>query len=299
MTKISRVLVIGSKGLVGHGIVTYLLRKNYYIIGTSSTKKKKELNLKNFKLYDSIDLLKQESYSRINKILVKHKIQAIINSAALVPNKPKYDDRNFFNKSLIINYFSYQKIYEISKKNKIKFLINISTPNVTNVKFDNLCEHHNFYIFTKFLTEKYLLNIKNKKINISSLRIKSPYGYILNTKAVIPSFIKKIKSNKKIIIDKKKIDPFAFTFVEDIGATCEKIIINKLNGIKHCYGDEKISIQNLNYLINDLFSKKKIIKIKNKKDYQIKKNKIKKNINPIKTSIFKGLQMISNYINNT
>lgn len=40
MPKISKVLILGCTGLVGHGISIYLLKKNFDIVGTSSKKKK-------------------------------------------------------------------------------------------------------------------------------------------------------------------------------------------------------------------------------------------------------------------
>ena len=115
----------------------------------------------------------------------------------------------------------------------IKFLINISTPNVEKISFDDLKKHHNFYIYTKYLAEKILLNHHHPKVKLVSLRIKSPYGYILNTKAVIPSFINSFIKKKKLIltgdINKRQV----FTFTEDIGSACLNIFFTISNLVKN------------------------------------------------------------------
>ena len=293
MPKISKVLILGCSGLVGHGISIYLLKKNFIIIGTSSKKKIRSLN-KNLKIYNNINLLNQSSFTKINKIVKVNKIQAIINCAALVPNKQKQKEKDFYTKSLIINSLCYNEIYKICEQNKIKFLINISTPNVQKINRENLWNYHNFYIFTKFLAEQYLSNLSNKKMNIVSLRIKSPYGYILNTKAVIPNFINTINKNKKIILQGNLTLKRSFTFVEDIGAACEKIFINKLNGIKYCLGTDQINIKNLSVLIKNICSNKKNF-FKNDYINLFNSYKFKDNMNPEKTPIIVGLHKILNF----
>jgi nucleoside-diphosphate-sugar epimerase len=289
MTKISRVLILGCTGLVGHGISLYLLKNKYNIVGTTNIKEAKSL-YKNFKIYNKINLLYEKSFIKLDKIIKKHKIQAIINTAALVPNKPNYKKKNFYNNSLIINTFSFFKLYKIGINNNIKFLINISTPNIKNIKNLDLENHHNFYIFTKYLVEFFLSNLKNTKTNITSLRIKSPYGYILDTKAVVPNFIHRTITNKKMIlkgnIHKKQI----FTFVEDIGSACNEIFVKNLSGIKSCLGTELVSIKELSDFIYQIFSKNK-----NKyKTNSLNKYHYKNNINKLKTPLLKGLAKILN-----
>lgn len=296
MPKLSRVLVLGSTGLVGHGISCYLVKKKFDVYGTSNKKKVKSIN-KRFKLFQNLDLRKINSYTKIDKIIKKNKIQAVINSAALVPNKSNYNKKNFFLDSISINVLSFLYLVKILKKNNVKYLINISTPNIDRLNFEDLENHHNFYIFTKYLAELYLPKISNSKIKIASLRIKSPYGYILNTKAVISNFVNRVRSGKKLIlkgnINKKQI----FTFVEDIGGSCEKIFKKNLTGVLDCVGNEMINIKNLAILINSIFKKKKTLKII-KNFNLVKKYKSKKNINPFNTPIKKGLLKVLKNKNN-
>ena len=290
MTKISNVLVLGCTGLVGHGVSLYLVKKNFYVVGTANDKNIKSTN-KNFKVYRNINLLNEKSFTKIESIIKKNKIQAVIHSAALVPNKLNYQSKNFFNDSVKINSLSFLNLYKISKKNNVNFLINISTPNVKNVDKIDLEIHHNFYIFTKYLAELFLSKLINSKTNIVSLRIKSPYGYILDTKAVIPNFIKKIINNQKLILKGNINKKQTFTFVEDIGSACEEIFKNNLTGVKNCFGTEQITIRNLANLIENVFSKK--IKSKEFKNFRYaSKFSYKKNINILKTSLNEGLLKI-------
>lgn len=286
MNKNSTVLILGCSGLVGHGVALDLLKNGYSIVGTSF-KSKIISKHKKLKIYNNLDLGEVKTYSKLNKIIINHKVKAIIHSSALVPNKNSYNIENFYERAMKINYLSFTELYKLSLLNNVKFLINISSPNVENIEYENLKKHHNFYIFTKFLAEKFLLSLNDKRMNIISLRIKSPYGYILNTKAVIPNFINKIIKNEEITL-KENINnkhTFTFTFTEDIGSACRNIFKKNINGIINCYGEESVSIKNLARIIQNIFyDKKKIIKNKRKV--------IKDNINKLNTSIKDGLTRI-------
>lgn len=290
MPKISKVLVLGCSGLVGHGISVHLLSEKFLIVGTTNKKNIKSTN-KKLHIYNNIDLTKKKSFSKIIKIVKKHKIHAIIHSSALIPNKKRYNQKNYINDSIKINAFSFFELINICEKNNIKFLINISTPNVEKMSFDDLKKHHNFYIYTKYLAEKILLNHHNPKVKLVSLRIKSPYGYILNTKAVIPSFINSVIKKKKLIltgdINKRQV----FTFTEDIGSACLNIFKKKLHGVANCVGKDLISIKNLSKNIEKIFKTKNSFNIKKIK---LKELKIKNNLNKLNTPINLGLQKILN-----
>lgn len=290
MAKISNVLVLGCTGLVGHGVSLYLVKKNFNVVGTTSKKNIKSKN-KNFKVYKNINLLNEKSFKKIESIIKRNKIQAVIHSAALVPNKLNYQSKNFFNDSVKINSLSFLSLYKISKINDISFLINISTPNIKNIGNIDLENPYNFYIFTKYLAELFLSKLNNSKTKVVSLRIKSPYGYVLNTKAVIPNFINKKLANKKFILNGNINKKQTFTFVEDIGSACQEIFKNNLTGVKNCFGTEQINIRNLANLIENIFKKK--IKSKEIKNFKhVSKFYHKNNINTLRTSLFKGLLKI-------
>ena len=283
MNKNSTVLILGCSGLVGHGISLDFLKNVYKVVGTSY-KTKIVSKHKKLKIYNNLDLGEVNTYSKLNKIIIDHKVKAIIHSSALVPNKNSYNIKNFYQRAMKINYLSFMELYKLSSLNGVKFLINISSPNVENIEYENLKKHHNFYIFTKYLAEKFLFNLNNKKMNLISLRIKSPYGYILNTKAVIPVFINKAIKKEEITLKGNVSNEHNFTFTEDIGSACRNIFKNPPSGIVNCFGKEEVSIKNLAKIIQNIFYKKKKI-IKNKK--KITKNNFNKLNTPVKDGLIK------------
>lgn len=290
MANISRVLILGCTGLVGHGIAVYLIKNKFKVYGTLNNKRVKSIN-NNFKIFENINLLNKKSFNKIDKIIKSHNIQAIIHSAALIPNKVNYKREKFYEESIQINSLSFLKLYKISNDNKVKFLINISTPNVEHLKKEDFENHHNFYIFTKYLAELFLSNFPKSKTKTISLRIKSPYGYILNTKAVIPNFISKSKSNKRLNLSGNINKKQTFTFVEDIGSACEKVFKNNLSGVQNCMGTEALTIKDLGNIIQRIFSKKKISVTNDK--VPVTKYFYKGNINNSRTKIIDGLLKIS------
>ena len=281
MNKNSTILILGCSGLVGHGIALDLIKNGYKVIGTSY-KTQIVSKHKRLKIYNNLDLGVLKNYSKINKIIIDHKVKTIIHSSALVPNKNRYNIKNFYQRAMQINYLSFIELYKLSLLNGVKFLINISTPNVENIEYENLRKHHNFYIFTKYLAEKFLLSLNNKKMNLISLRIKSPYGYILNTKAVIPAFINKVIKKKEITLMGNVNNEHNFTFTEDIGSACRSIFKKSPNGIVNCIGKEKVSIKNLAKIIENIFYKKRKI-------FKNKKKIIKNNLNKLNTPLKDGL----------
>ena len=281
MNKNSTILILGCSGLVGHGIALDLLKNGYKVIGTSY-KTKIVSKHKRFKIYNNLDLGALKDYSKINKIIIDHKVETIIHSSALVPNKNRYNFKNFYQRAMQINYLSFIEIYKLSLLNGVKFLINISTPNVENIEYKNLKKHHNFYIFTKYLAEKFLLSLNNKKMKLISIRIKSPYGYILNSKAVIPAFINQVIKKKEITLMGNINKEYNFTFTEDVGSACRSVLKKSPNRIVNCFGKEKVSIKNLAKIIENIIYKKRII-VKNKKKI------IKNNLNKLNTPLIDGL----------
>ena len=119
--KIIRVLVLGSSGVVGHGVSTDLIKNNYYVIGTSN-KKKLFSSSKNFKNFANIDFGKKNFIKKIDNLIKKYKPQAIVNCAALLPYKSSSKFKTQMNK---INNESVVKILNLSKKNNLSFFINI------------------------------------------------------------------------------------------------------------------------------------------------------------------------------
>ena len=90
--KISRVLVTGSSGVVGHGVSTDLVKNNYFVLGTSN-KKTLFSSSTNFKNVTNINFSSKNFLKKIEKLIKDFKPQALINCAALLPYKASKDYR--------------------------------------------------------------------------------------------------------------------------------------------------------------------------------------------------------------
>ena len=69
--KISRVLVLGSSGVVGHGVSTDLIKNNYFVLGTSNKKKLFSSSI-NFLNTPNVDFNKKNFIKKIEKLIKNH-----------------------------------------------------------------------------------------------------------------------------------------------------------------------------------------------------------------------------------
>ena len=113
------------------------------------------------------------------------------------------------------------------------------------------------YFISKKKIEQKLFSQK-KKINIVSLKILAPYGYILKNNSVIPKFISLVKNGENLNIPANGERKQIFTFSEDIGAACSYIFKNKLTGKIPFAGPKVITTKTLAKKIISIYSKKKI-----------------------------------------
>ena len=252
--KIRRVLVLGSSGVVGHGVSTDLIKNKYYVLGTSN-KKKLFSSKVNFKSFQNIDLSKKNFLKKIEKLIKDYKPQAIINCAALLP----YNSSNDYKiKMKRINNESVMKILNLSLKNDLSFFINIGGHSIQEkLREKNLSNLQKYYFKSKNIIEKKILNIKSKT-NIVSLNILAPYGYILEETSLIPKFINRVKKGQNINIFSDGSRKQIFTFSEDVGAACRYIFKNKLTGAISFAGPAVITTKFLAKTIVSVFAKKNI-----------------------------------------
>jgi nucleoside-diphosphate-sugar epimerase len=253
-TKISRVLVLGSSGVVGHGVASDLVKHNYFVVGTSN-KKKLFSTSKNFINISNIDFNKKNFISKIDKLIKTHKLQAAINCAALLPNKSSSAYRLQIKK---VNYQSVLKILNLSIKNNLFFFLNIGSHSIKEkLKEKNLPEIQRCYFNSKDSIEKKILK-KKSIIKIISLNILAPYGHVLEETSVVPKFINQVKRGQNINIFSNGSRKQIFTFSEDIGAACRHIFKKKLSGAISFAGPSVITTKTLAKTIISVFAKKKI-----------------------------------------
>ena len=113
MQKIRRILVLGSSGVVGHGVSTDLIKNSFYVLGTSN-KKKLFSNSVNFINVTNIDFSKKNFLKKIERLIKKYRLQAVINCAALLPYKSSNAYKTKMNR---INNESVIQILNLSKRN--------------------------------------------------------------------------------------------------------------------------------------------------------------------------------------
>jgi nucleoside-diphosphate-sugar epimerase len=283
-----QILITGASGLVGHGIAKYFLKKNYIVYGTSY-KNFIARDLKKLKRIYNFDLTKKKSYSKITDIIKK--VDFVIHTAAIIPGKEK-NKLNF----LKINYEGTKLFLNFCLKKNIKKFIFISTMNLLNKKKYK----KGTYLDSKDKAEKYCHKVKKKNIiNISVLRIKAPYGFILSN-AVIPLFIKNIYEGKNLNLFSDGKRKQIFTFVYDIAKATE-ILFYKKKFTFNLIGPQIITMKYLAKLVLKVFRKKKdqkILYFKKKEKDENQSLKYKK-INFLKFNqikLFEGLKIIKNYI---
>ena len=136
-TKISRVLILGSSGVVGHGVASDLVKHSYFVVGTSN-KKKLFSRKKNFLNISNVDFNKKNFISKIDKLVKTHKLQAVINCAALLPNKSSSANRIQMNR---VNNESVIKILNLSMKNNLFFFINIGSHSIQEKLKEKITNH--------------------------------------------------------------------------------------------------------------------------------------------------------------
>ena len=259
--KIKRVLVIGSSGVVGHGVSTDLIKNNYFVLGTSNNNDLISSS-KNFKNISNINLTSKNFLTKIQKIINTYNPQAIINCAALLPYKAK---KKFKSNMDRINNKSVMDLLKLSIKNNLLFFINIGGHSIKEkLKDKKLSSVQRAYLESKNIIETKILNFKDK-INVISLNIIAPYGYILEETSLIPKFINKVKKGQNIDIPSDGSRKQIFTFSEDVGCACRRIFEDKLEGSISFAGPAVITTKQLVKSIISIFGRKKI-------DVSFKKN---------------------------
>ena len=296
-----KVLITGCTGLVGHGICLTLLSKGYEVWGTSRTKIES-----NHPLFHSV-ILDLENESSINELIsILNEVDILIHNAALIPGVNKYSYQKYFK----VNFSASVNLIMKSLETGIKQLIYISGSPLSfqkeinqEIKENSLYLPKNDYGTSKALSEIFCLQLINKnETPLCVLRFTAPYGYINNSKAVLSTFIDNVKKGKPITLWGSGSRTQTFTFVEDIGEACNRVINKKARGIFTITGPEKISMKNLARKVIQAFprSNSKII-FENKTDPQeefsvsISTLKAKKELGFIpQYDISKGISKIAN-----
>ena len=208
---------------------------------------------------------------KIKNWLSKYNFDAIIHLAAIVSTSEVLNDKK---KAKIVNYNSTKKlINEIINLNKNIWFFFASTSHVYNftnkkIKESQLCKPINYYGYTKYLAEKYL--ISKNDINICIGRIFSFSSKKQKKNFFIPSVIEKLKDKKTKIIEFDNINHERdFLTIEEIVKAIKILYTKKKKGVFNICSSKKVKLSDIIIELNKYFGKKILIKSKNKDNFML------------------------------
>jgi nucleoside-diphosphate-sugar epimerase len=200
-----KILITGGLGFSGSVLTEHLLKKNFHVtvidkILFDNKQIKKFSSFKNFVFY-RYDILNK----KVENIFKTNNFDFVLHLAAIVGDPACKVNKNLTNK---VNLFGSKKIFNLSKKYKVKNFIFFSTcSNYGLSKGNKLLSEKDklkplsLYAETKVKFEKLLLNDK-AKIKKIILRISTLYGisHRMRFDLTINEFVKKVFFNEKFEI---------------------------------------------------------------------------------------------------
>jgi nucleoside-diphosphate-sugar epimerase len=246
MSGVKTVLVTGANGLVGHGICTYLLRAGYNVVGTTQRpmiSAHSRLRLVQLELTDA---------SSINDLgSIFPEIDVLIHVAAIIPKKTREFSLEQGLKMFNVNAIGTYHLLKLFSAYPEKKLVYISGTRLSQTDGGSFSEDLPFsttdeYSSSKLLGEVLCRQFLNQgKLFPSVLRISAPYGYVLESNAVIPRFIKQVRSGEDIELWGTGSRAQTFTFVEDIARACELSWKNEVSGVFNITSGQCVSMREL------------------------------------------------------
>ena len=233
-------LVTGCAGFIGMSVVYQLLKKNKKVIGVDNMnkfynegfKKKRLLILKknkNFKFFN-VDISNKK---KIQNIFKKNKPKVVIHLAAQagVRNSIKFPD--LYLKSNLVGFFNILESVRLIKPKIFLFASSSSVYGHSKGKSfkesDNTDKCLSFYGATKKSNEIMAHSYFHQfNLSIIGLRFFTVYGPWNRPDMAAYTFAKNIKNSKKINVFEKGNLRRDFTFINDVVASIDKLIIKSL-----------------------------------------------------------------------
>ena len=305
------VLVIGSNSFAGSHMCSFLLKKNFIVIGVSRSKIQQlfmPFDIKN-KFFNFYQLDINYNLKYLISIIRKYKPKYIINYAAQGMVSESWKNPLHWYQTNIISHI---KLVESIKNLKfIKKYINFSTPEVYGSTSGIVRENLNFkpttpYALSRATADYHLINL-NKFFNFPIIftRTSNIYGPHQKLYRIIPKTIMSCLKKKIIYLHGFGKSVRSFIFIEDVSSATYKIIQKGIIGeTYHISTNKFISIKNLVKKINKMLIKKKLYKnakdrIGKDKYYLLSSDKIRTKLKwKDKVSLDLGLDLTVKWIKN-
>jgi len=266
-----KILITGSEGFIGSHVVEFFLKKNFFVkafvyynsfnsIGWLKDIKKSK-NLKIFpgdvRNYDTVYDALKDCY-------------AVIHLAALIGIPYSY---NTPDSNVSTNVVGTLNVLQASRKLKTKRVIITSTSEVYGTaQYVPIDEYHPLNPQSPYAASKVAADAlaqsfyKSYKLPVTIIRPFNTYGPRQSERAIIPTIINQILSNK--VVELGNLTPTRdFTFVEDV-AKAFYLVLNKkksIGKIINIGSSFEISVKKLFLIIRKFIGKKNTLKIINKR----------------------------------
>ena len=314
-------LVTGCAGFIGMSVVYQLLKKNKKVIGVDNMnkfynegfKKKRLLILKknkNFKFFN-VDISNKK---KIQNIFKKNKPKVVIHLAAQAGVRNSIQFPDLYLKSNLVGFFNILESVRLIKPKIFLFASSSSVYGYSKGKSfkesDNTDKCLSFYGATKKSNEIMAHSYFHQfNLSIIGLRFFTVYGPWNRPDMAAYTFAKNIKNSKKIKVFAKGNLRRDFTFINDVVASIDKLIIKSLKKNKPFF--EIFNIGNNNPIKVNRFiqimeknldkKSKKIFKKRPKTDLVFTNSNSNKLIKFIRykphTNINSGIKLLFNWFN--
>ena len=248
------VLVTGSNGFIGHHICNFFKQKGFYVVGLG---RKKE-SLATVDKYLNIDLDTNDIFD----YQPDNHIDTVIHLAADMRKEPYCVD------VVSANCSGTQRLLQFCEQNNIETFLQLSSlPVIGHPVNHPITESHpicppTVYHCTKVM-EEILADyaMRQKHIRTASFRISAPVGIGMNSKTILPTFVKYAIENQDIVIYGKGLRQQTYVHVNDIASGLYSALLSsRCSGVYNLSSFNRISNVDLAKLcVSLLNSKSKIV----------------------------------------
>ena len=310
-----KILILGCNSFSGNHLISFLIKKNFEVIGCSKSKLSENkfnclelLPKKKLKKFKFVKVDINKNFKKLETLISHHKPSIIVDflGQGMVAESWIYPYLTFNT-----NVLSKIKLYEFLKKqNFLKKYIKISTPEVFGSTKIKSPKHKVYnpstpYALSHSTLENYLILLfKQFAFPVIISRFSNFYGPYQKLYRLIPLAIHKAESKEKFPLDGGGKSRRSFIFSEDFCNAIYKLI--QKGKVGECYqfsSREYLSIKKIVeiiYKIRNLNPKKYLITVKDRpgkdQDYKIFDNDTRKKLNwKNKTKIIDGIHQVLNW----